>query len=102
MKEKYSIDLNKPSERFLGWLPKKKASVVCFILILCYYCFGIFGWTKLPQIMVFGWWPLPYFAYCFFFTPVLILIICIYYYKFWPELKDEETRQADKDKEGQQ
>ena len=86
--KQYKYDLDKPSERFFGWLPKKPASIMCFLLLIAYYLFGMFGWTRLPQILVLGWWPLPYFVYCFGFTPVLLLIICTYYYKFWPELKD--------------
>ncbi len=95
-KKTYRYDLDKPSERFFGWLPKKPASIVVTILLVIYYLFAIFGWRKLPQVLVMGWWPMPLFSYCFMFVPVLIVILCVYYYKFWPELKEPEDEEEQK------
>lgn len=89
-KKKYKYDLDKPSERFFGWLPKKPASVVVSIALVIYYLLAMFGWRELPQRLFFGWMPMPLFAYCFMFVPVLILILVTYYYKFWPELDEDE------------
>ena len=88
--DKKKIDIDSPRERFFGWFPKKKEAQIMFFAMFIYFAVCAFTWTAWPQKMVFGWWPFPFFAYCFVYIPVLVLMLTVYYYKFWPELKKKD------------
>ena len=91
--ERDFYDLDKPSERFLGWLPHKPASIVFMIFNVLWILAAMFLWRYVPDFYWFGWMPSALVVYMFVYVPIGAIGWAIYYYKFWPELKEPEDEE---------
>ena len=95
--EKDFYNLDKPSERFLGWLPHRKSSIIFLIFNILYFGAAMFLWRLVPDFTWFGWLPSAYVVYIFVFIPIGAIGWGLYYYKFWPELEEPEEEDPPKE-----
>lgn len=81
-------DIDSVRERFFGFIPRERATHWFMLGNAAYFAFCIFGFGKIPPVLVFGWWPAHDMVTKLFIANWAAIMWGVYYYKFWPLLDD--------------
>lgn len=85
----YKYNLDDAYERFVGWIPRAKASRGILFFYIIYYLACFFICPYMPGFLIFGWISSTIF-WNWLFTAVGLLVGGIYFNKYWPALKDKD------------